>query len=171
MRLFIAVLFNDSILNELTGLQNYWRNIGVRGNFTPLQNLHLTLSFIGEYGTPDSVLDVMSTVPFSPFSVRLDGIGNFDDLFWVGIAKNTGLTGYVNRLRKSLAENGIPYDRKRFSPHITLVRRAVLNCGVNDILKKVPIGSMEVKSISLMSSTRGKNGMIYTQIGSIEAIR
>lgn len=167
MRLFIAVEFDESVRDALTKLQSEWKAMGMRGNFTPPANLHLTLAFIGDYGNPDRILDIMNSVPFSPFSIRLDGVGNFDDLYWAGIAPNKELSGYVNRIRNELANNGIPYDKKRFSPHITLVRRAILNCPVENLLQKPPCAEMEVTTVSLMSSTRGKNGMIYTKVGEI----
>lgn len=169
MRLFIAIEFNEEILQALTKLQSEWKVLGVRGNVTPVQNLHLTLAFIGEYGNPTAVLEAMNSVAFNAFNVRLDGIGSFRDLYWAGIAENVALTNYVRRLRKALAEHSIPYDRKRFSPHITLVRRATFNGSIEELLKSPPAGEMEVKSISLMSSSRGKNGMIYTRVGDVEA--
>lgn len=169
MRLFIAIEFDEEILQSLTKLQSEWKVLGVRGNFTPVQNLHLTLAFIGEYGNPNAVLEAMNSVPFAPFSISLDGIGTFRDIYWAGILENNALSNYVRRLRRALAENAIPYDRKRFSPHITLVRRAEFNKSIEELLKNPPVGEMEVKSVSLMSSTRGKNGMIYTRVGDIEA--
>ena len=169
MRLFIAIQFEEDILQALAKLQSEWKNLGMQGHAAPPQNLHLTLAFIGEYGNPDAVLDAMATVPFPRFSLRLDGIGNFGDFYWAGIAENKALTGYVQRLRRALAEHNIPYDRKRFSPHITLIRKAVFHDSVDRLLRNPPTDSMEVASIALMSSTRGKNGMIYTRIGSVEA--
>lgn len=169
MRLFIAIEFDEEILQALTKLQSEWKVLGVRGNFTPVQNLHLTLAFIGEYGNPNAVLEAMNSVSFAPFSISLDGIGTFRDIYWAGIAANDALSNYVRRLRRALAENNIPYDRKKFSPHITLVRRAEFNRSIEDLLKNPPAGEMEVKSVSLMSSTRGKSGMIYTKVGGVEA--
>lgn len=169
MRLFIAIEFDEEILQALTKLQSEWKVLGVRGNFTPVQNLHLTLAFIGEYGNPNAVLEAMNSVSFAPFSISLDGIGTFRDIYWAGISANDALSNYVRRLRRALAENNIPYDRKKFSPHITLVRRAEFNRSIEDLLKNPPAGEMEVKSVSLMSSTRGKSGMIYTKVGGVEA--
>lgn len=169
MRLFIAIEFDEEILQALTKLQSEWKVSGVRGNFTPVQNLHLTLAFIGEYGNPNAVSEAMNSVSFAPFSINLDGIGTFRDIYWAGIAANDALSNYVRRLRRALAENNIPYDRKKFSPHITLVRRAEFNRNIEDLLKNPPNGEMEVKSVSLMSSTRGKSGMIYTKVGGVEA--
>ena len=169
MRLFIAIEFDENILQGLTDLQAEWKILGVRGNFTPVQNLHLTLAFIGEYGNANFVSEAMNSVSFDPFSISLDGIGTFRDIFWAGIQENNALSNYVRRLRRALAENAIPYDKKRFSPHITLVRRAEFNRSIEELLKNPPKGDMEVKSVSLMSSTRGKNGMIYTKVGGVEA--
>ena len=169
MRLFIAIEFDEEILQALIKLQSEWKVLGVRGNFTPAQNLHLTLAFIGEYGNPNAVLEAMHSVSFAPFSINLDGIGTFRDIYWAGIAANDALSNYVRRLRRILAEYSIPYDRKRFSPHITLVRKAEFNGTIEELLKSPPNGEMEIKSVSLMSSTRGKSGMIYTKVGGVES--
>ena len=169
MRLFIAIQFTEEILTALTKLQTEWSALGMRGHAAQRQNLHLTLAFIGEYGDPDRVLEVMDSVPFTPFSLNLDGIGNFGDLYWAGIAPSEALNAYVKRLRRALAANGIPYDKKRFAPHITLVRRAEFHGKQELLLKNPPQGSMGVSEISLMSSTRGKNGMIYTAVGRVSS--
>lgn len=170
MRLFIAIEFNEEILQALTDLQTEWKVSGVRGNVTSSQNLHLTLAFIGEYENPNAVLKAMNSVTFAAFNLRLDGIGSFRDLYWAGLAENDALENYVRQLRKALSDYSIPYDKKKFSPHITLVRRAEFNGSIEELLKKSPCGEMEVKSVSLMSSTRGKNGMIYKKVGSVESV-
>ena len=72
----------------------------------------------------------------------------------------------MRRLRRALAEADIPFDRKKFSPHITIIRRG------KGSLADVPEGeidqyfgaSMTVDHISLMRSDRGKSGMIYTEL-------
>ena len=124
MRLFIAIQFDDSIIDALTGFQSKLREQGVKGNFTSEENLHLTLAFIGDYNDPEAVLDAMEASNFRPFDISLDGVGHFGDLFWMGLADNPALHAYVKRLRHCLADAGIPFDKKRFSPHITLIRRA-----------------------------------------------
>jgi len=164
MRLFIAVQFNEAIIKELLKLQEYWYVIGMRGHFAPLLNLHLTLAFIGEYKDPDYVAETLETVKFSPFSLQLDGVGNFNDLYYAGIRKNDEMSNSVKRIRRALADNNIPYDRKRFAPHITLIRSAIYDGKTENLTKQPPKGEMIVDSFALMSSTRGKNGMIYTPL-------
>ena len=127
MRLFLAVHFNEEILAALEETQALLKRRGLRGRYAPPENLHLTLAFIGEYPDPDRVLEVMDALEFDPFPLTLEGFGRFGDLWWAGLAPSEPLNALVRRLRRALAENGIPFDRKRFSPHITLVRKGVFD--------------------------------------------
>lgn len=169
MRLFLAISLEGSIQQALLTLQEQWTSLGVKGHFVPSENLHLTLAFIGEYGNPDAVMDAISSVSFRPFAIHLDGAGNFHDTYWAGIATNEALFSCVRRIRRALAEQNIPYDRKKFAPHITLVRKAEFTGHMETLLKRLPSEKMEVHEISLMRSDRGKNGMIYTRIDGIAA--
>ena len=86
----------------------------------------------------------------------------------VSIARNPGLESYVRRLRRALAENGIPFDKKNFKAHITLVRRAVLKNGLpENLLKESGLDTTDADTVKLFQSTQGKHGMIYTALGSI----
>ena len=164
MRLFVAIPLDQAVRNSLINLQNDLFTLGVRGNYTSEENLHITLAFIGEYPEPDAVMDALSSVSFSPIPIALDGIGSFGDLWWAGISGSPALEAVSRRVRRALAENGIPFDRKRFSPHITLLRKANM--------PKIPPAElhpaeMTADRIVLFRSDRGKNGMIYTELGSI----
>ena len=162
MRLFVAIRLSDGLREALACVQESLRRQGVRGNYTPVENLHLTLAFIGEYPDALEALEVVRSVPFEPFELRLQGIGAFGDLWWVGLERSEPLAACVRGLRHALAGAGIPFDRKRFSPHITLVRRAV--CAADMPGVAVPPASMTAGRAALMHSRRGKNGMIYTEI-------
>ena len=149
----------------LVEAQNAMYDRGVRGSFSPEENLHLTLAFIGDYPASEPVLDALSTLRFSPFPLNLDGLGCFGDLWWAGVKESPALAALARRVRRALAEGEIPFDRKRFAPHITLLRRATKSAAG---LRLSPAG-MTVQRVSLMRSDRGRNGMIYTELGSVEA--
>lgn len=167
MRLFIAINLSDAMKDALSSAQEEMYGKGVRGNFTPRENMHLTLAFIGEYPDKEKVMDALSSVTFSSFTISLTGMGCFRDLWWAGMEESAPLAAVVRRIRRALAENDIPFDRKRFSPHITLIRKASgMIPGIQ--VEKV---SMPVERISLMRSDRGKRGMIYTEIGEIRSGR
>ena len=169
MRLFIAIQLNDEVRESVRETQDAFRRQGVRGNYTPAENLHLTLAFIGEYGDPDSVLDAMETVRFSPFSLIMEKTGCFGDLWWTGFADSKPLDNLVRNLRHALADAGIPFDKKKFKAHCTILRRAAY--AKSDSLPRIDAApvSMQAERISLMQSTRGRYGMIYTELGSVWA--
>ena len=165
MRLFIAILLPDEMKTALIEAQNAMYERGLRGNYSPEENLHLTLAFIGDFPAAEPVLDALSTVTFTPFALTLEGIGRFGDLWWAGLRDSAALNAVARRVRRALAGKNIPFDRKRFSPHITLVRKASRDAaGIG-----IEPASMKVEAISLMRSDRGKRGMIYTELGRIEA--
>ena len=166
MRLFIAIQLSSEMKDALHDAQRAMYDRGVRGNYSPEENLHLTLAFIGEYPNAEPVMDALSGVTFTPFELALDGVGCFGDLWWAGLRENAALTAVVRRVRRALAASGIPFDRKRFSPHITLIRKASRDAAGIPITPE----TMTVRTILLMSSKRGRNGMIYTEIDTIEAI-
>ena len=165
MRLFVAVNLSDEMKDALISAQDAMYDRGVRGSYTPEENMHLTLAFIGDYPDAGPVLDALSAVSFTPFDIALEGMGCFGDLWWAGIAESAPLASVVRRVRRALAENAIPFDRKRFSPHITLIRRA---SGKLPGIELRP-ASMTVGAVSLMRSDRGRNGMIYPELGAREA--
>ena len=165
MRLFIAILLSDELKDALLAAQNELYDRGVRGNYTPEENLHLTLAFIGDYPDADRVLEALSGVSFAPFELALEGMGCFGDLWWAGLRDSAPLEALARRIRRALAEREIPFDRKRFSPHITLIRRA---SGKLPGLPPRP-AAMTVRAVSLMKSERGKRSMLYTELGAIEA--
>ena len=166
MRLFIAIELSDEMKDSLLAVQNDLYDMGVRGNYTPEENMHLTLAFIGEYPDAQPVLDALSALSFPPFDISLEGLGCFGDLWWAGISESAPLFSVVRRVRRVLAESDIPFDRKHFSPHITLIRRA---SGKMPEIRLQP-AAMTVRTISLMRSDRGRSGMIYTELGTVDAI-
>ena len=158
MRLFIAIELIDRVKDELCMIQKRIKLQGMKGNFTVRENMHLTLAFIGEYSDPEQVSDVV----YDPMKIALDGFGCFKDLYWIGIKEDKGLIENVKRIRKALSDNDIPFDRKKFVPHITLVRNMEYD---KNLPSDCPFpAAMDVEYISLMRSDRGKKGMIYTPI-------
>lgn len=164
MRLFIAIKFNDEIKNALLSMQEQLKSANIRGNYTKPENLHLTLAFIGEYSDPGYVTETLEQVRFKPFELKLDGIGSFGRLWWAGLSASVELHNTAAQIRHFLADADIPFDKKKFSPHITLIREP--NKPAMPAIE-VPDASMTVGEIALMRSERGRSGMIYTEIGKI----
>ena len=162
MRLFAAIQLSDEMKKTIAGTLHELKQAGVGGSYVPLQNLHLTLAFIGETDNPAAVKEALKTISIKPFRLSLSDMGSFGDLLWVGVKGNQGLSAAAKSVRDALDAAGIDYDRKKFSPHITIVRKASGN------RKPVPApkGEMMVKKISLMKTTFRDGKPIYSEIGS-----
>ena len=159
MRLFVAIQLTDEMRSSVTGTMHSLKRAGVKGSYVPTQNLHLTLAFIGETKEAEDVKTALQTVSVKPFRLSFSEMGTFGDLLWVGIKGNQGLNKLARDVRAALDEAGIPYDRKKFVPHITIIRRMAGKW------KQVPApkGEMMVKSISLMKSVEKDGRRVYIE--------
>ena len=165
MRMFIAIQPSPGFRAALEGLQERLQEAGVTGKYREPDGLHLTLAFIGEW--PEDVTELLPAVQ-KPFSITLSHLGVFPEanVLWAGIEPCEELDRLAKQVRHSLADAGVPFDRKNFNPHITLVRKPSVpeKTVLSEI--KVPKVSMIVDDVCLYRSDRGKNGMVYTVIGS-----
>ena len=165
MRLFVGIRPSDEFRTALALLQDRLRAAGVTGRYLDPACLHMTLAFIGEW--PEDVTNVLPEAG-RPFSLTLSCLGYFPEakVLWAGVEKSEALERLAGRVRHCLAEAGIPFDPKRFNPHITLVRKPSVPAGVIVSEIGIPSAVMEVEEVCMYRSDRGKNGMVYTVIGS-----
>ena len=174
MRLFVAVCLSREMKDEISGTIRSLKKSGVRGRYVPVDNLHMTLAFIGETDDVEKVEEALSKVRWEPFFLSLSGMGNFGDIVWIGSGENKALSAAAAGVRAALEEAGIPYDRKKFVPHITLIRRASGNWrqvseNRQQALAKLPASKkqMRVDRISLMKSEEIDGRRVYTEVFAI----
>jgi len=95
---------------------------------TRIDDLHLTLAFIGKLGDEDAfaVADAIANVRFRPFTWRLDTLGFFGDagVVWLGAPRKPvkPVMALADRARAVLDRFDLDYDRRPFAPHVTLLR-------------------------------------------------
>lgn len=166
MRLFIAIVFPDDVVDRLSRLRDAIHDEAESGTFVSRENLHLTLEFLGECRSRECRLakEAMEAVHASPFSIVLDRTGFFQrpdgDIWWVGAGKSRELQDLHAALSSALSERGFMTERKKFRPHVTLGRRVVTRfCAGSIEAIRVSVASM-----TLMLSERGDKGMIYTPL-------
>ena len=164
MRLFTAIQPSPGFQAALEDLQERLCSAGVTGRFREPDGLHLTLAFIGEW--PEDITEILPPIQ-KPFSITLSRLGLFPEanVLWAGIDPCEELDHLAAQVRHCLADEGIPFDRKKFYPHITLARKPSVPNGV--VLSEIPVPrvSMIVDEVCLYRSDPGKNGMAYTVIG------
>ena len=161
MRLFIAIRLSDEIKKALVTCMHDLKKQGVEGNYVPAQNLHMTLAFLGEYDDPAKVKEVIRKVPLPEFRLALSEKGNFGNILWAGVKGNQKLKTYVKDLRAALAAEGIPFDKEKFVPHITLIRKVSAK---KPYQVHLPKADMTVKKASLMRSEQKNGKMVYKEL-------
>ena len=161
MRLFIAIRLSDEMKKALVTCMHDLNKQGVEGNYVPAQNLHMTLAFLGEYDDPSKVKEVIRKVPLPEFRLALSEKGNFGNILWAGVKGNQKLKTYVKDLRAALAAEGIPFDKEKFVPHITLIRKVSAK---KPYQVHLPKADMTVKKASLMRSEQKNGKMVYKEL-------
>jgi 2'-5' RNA ligase len=174
MRLFIAINLNDEMKDSLAETISDLRCAARRGRYTPRENLHLTLVFIGETDRAGDILDVMEEVGEESFgeliTLTLSGAGVFrgrgGDLHWVGVENTPELKRLVKALEAGLRDIGFNIEKRRFTPHITIGREITIDQEAGPVIK-VRIAMMQADRISLMRSDRVEGRLVYTEIASV----
>lgn len=122
--LFYALWPDDTTRTALLNLQAH-----IRGRHIRYANLHLTLAFLGAQADPPMPVlrTVLKECRADPFTLRIDRLGFFakNRIAWAGAhTVPSALTALHDRLTRSLESHGIGFDKKNFTPHITLARNA-----------------------------------------------
>lgn len=171
MRTFIAIELEEEVKDHLAEVQAETQKLCRKGNFTPKENFHLTLHFLGEVeeGDLEYLQDAMYETARRnrPFTLTLEKIGFFPrgnkGILWAGLEKSTHLQRLFSTLEKSLEQQGFARERKGLSPHITLGREVEPHRSFLDVQKSVRVEPMKlaVKSIALMESVRKGPKLVY----------
>lgn len=162
MRLFVAIDLSLNMKKSLVNTMHDFKVKGLKGNFTPSQNLHLTLCFIGETKDKELIIEALKPIKYKPFKLATADLDNFSDLLYVGTRGGQAINTLVADIKNALKDAGISFDDQKFVPHVTLVRKAT---GMS-FKQKVPKSEMMVKKISLMKSENVKGKVVYTEIWS-----
>jgi len=167
-RLFVAVQLPADVREELMLIAS-----GVPGaHWTEEDNLHLTIRFLGEVdGTKARDLaTALRRLEIPPFELTLSGIGFFPprgeaEVLWMGVEKSEPLEHLRQRVDSTATRLGIPQDRKRWVPHVTLAR---LHDAPRTRLQWFAAGqnlwksrAFQVQAMVLMSSTLRPSGAVY----------
>lgn len=164
-RLFVAIDPSQPIRDHLAmlccGLPS--------ARWTPPEQFHLTLSFIGEVdgSTFLDIREALTEITVPPFSLQLQGVGFFPPrgqprILWAGIEKSEPLHLLQRKITTRLFHLGLEPDNRKFSPHITLARLQQTPAAKvgkylqnNGLFRSLPF---LVDQFSIYSSVLGRSG-------------
>ncbi|HKM29756.1 MAG TPA: RNA 2',3'-cyclic phosphodiesterase [Bacilli bacterium] len=158
MRLFLGIKPDKKALLNLQKMIKTLQAQGVSGNYTDINNIHLTLAFIGETADEKTIKTAMEEIVQECFFLKINKIKRFKDMLILEIEKTEELQKLQEGLARELFEKGFNIEKRDFYPHITLVREANKNLEWDlDICS-------EVRSYELFSSERINGKIKYTVI-------
>jgi 2'-5' RNA ligase len=122
LRLFAALPVPEEIALRLTALQK-----GVPGaNWRSAEVMHITLAFFGEVGdaTAEELDSGLAGIRCKPFDMAIKGAGHFGRatprILWMGVEPHPSLLLLANSCERAARRIGIPVEKRRFSPHVTM---------------------------------------------------
>jgi len=134
MRLFVAIELSDEARTAVARCQSKLarQDNDSRVRWTPSQNVHLTIRFLGEVPEAE-VVSVSQAVESStnavpPFSMRIDNVGCFPTrgkvrIVWVGIEENSGaMARLAAKTESEIVAAGFPPESRPYRPHVTIGR-------------------------------------------------
>ena len=173
IRLFIALEIPGEIRNLIVNERKKIIESGMR--WEPVEKLHLTLKFIGNFDenlVEELAISLSFIENFHSFNVSLSGYGFFfvrksPKILWLGLSTDDNLFKLVSDLNKHLVKFKIPVEEKMFKPHLTLLR--VPRDGDSDLLNlfrgiKVPEKSFIADHVILYKSELSPKGSKYTPL-------
>jgi 2'-5' RNA ligase len=188
MRLFVAIELPDEVKHQLAEALSNLERQAETGHFVPVENLHLTLAFIGETKRVDVAAEAMRTGVESwqrdvwahgqaageSTGIRLSGIGSFKSkgrgadrgahTWWVGIEDNPALVALAGEITQALRDAGFSLEKRTFKPHITLARGVRTATLVSLSIPPIDVPALKV---SLMKSDLSGDKPKYTAIASV----
>ena len=164
----VRVFYNDDQVKKLP----------VR--WTAMQNLHLTLQFLGdtEEKRVSQIKGILDNIlpPHHAEQLTLTGVGAFPNpssprIIWIGFDKNDYLMKMQQLLTHSLETAGFEVDRKRYRPHLTLGRvreNSVFPSNalqhLESITGKMNFASSPLDRVTLYESILRPGGPVYSAV-------
>ena len=139
-------------------MQNFNKNKFI-GNYTDINNIHITLNYLGEIRDDqvDIVKNIIEERKNRTFEITIKRIKTLKDMIILEIALTDELLVLQKDLEEELMDKGFKLEKRRYYPHITLIRETNLV-----IDKPIEINN-KVDAIELFSSERKFGKIIYIE--------
>jgi len=171
LRTFISIDFPSEIIREIARIQSIIDKQNFTGKLTELENLHITLKFLGEVDqkTLEKVKFSLRGIKFPILNLKLSQVGTFNykgkpRIAWIKV------TGNIFELQKKIDESLSDMFPKedRFMSHLTIARIKYVKNKKDFIEYVSKIKNKQIKftvnNFKLKSSELKPEGPVYTTL-------
>ncbi len=182
IRTFIAIKLPEKILSSVKEIQNGFKSQGIRAKWVKVENIHITIKFLGDIKITD-VEKIIRSITLAakeskPITLSVKGAGVFPGVkrprvIWAGITGEiSDLLDLQDRVEKNLEAIGFPKESRPFKGHLTIGRIK----GKTDAKKLVyameqfkgfESESFMADHIFLIKSELKQSGAVYTDLSSV----
>jgi 2'-5' RNA ligase len=185
MRLFLGIDLPDSVASATAAIADDLRSRFAKAaprtslRWVPVENLHVTVWFLGEVREPDADSLVEALRPalgLAPFTLRVAGAGVFPRsgaprVAWLGLPEGRPeLTAVFDRLRPRLVSRGFEPETRPYDPHLTIARVKDVPrqeiAAVRGILEETnaDAGGCRIDAVTLFRSQTSPRGSQYERL-------
>lgn len=183
MRTFIAVDIDEDIKKAvgdiISRLKKGIQFTGAFPSWVPVENMHLTMKFLGE--VDEGILPKINeslrgiSAEFQPFDITLEKIGVFPNkkaprVIWIGIKQGKEQLALLQqKIEFEMELLGFTPENREFSPHLTLARIKSMRGveGMMDVIfshSNYLAGTCSIKELIIYRSVLQKTGAVYTPL-------
>ena len=139
-RVFIGIPIGHIIKSILPSLKSTIPSSRDIIRWVPPENIHLTLSFLGniyDKEIPNIVQSLENCITSKYFKIKIESTGvfpsaNFPKILWIGIGKGADdLTSLQQDIEISVSKFKGIYRKEKFMPHITIARIRRSRCKID----------------------------------------
>jgi len=188
MRLFAAIELDETTRADIAGeqrrLANALRDQRSSAKWVRVEQIHLTVAFLGEVGPPlaDAIVAAFGQ-PISaggPFDLTFAGLGMFPPhgpprVLWVGVQAGLVEVNLVERIVvERLTALGVRLDERPYHPHLTLARwrdsRPRDRRAVAALQHDRVVARTTADAVTLFQSRVSSSGSTYTALSRAQLI-
>jgi RNA 2',3'-cyclic 3'-phosphodiesterase len=147
--------------------------------WTPSENLHVTIRFIGNVDRPvvEALADVLTSRPPAAFELDLGDLGTFGRgrvvrVVWIGLRAGTdAASALAAQVEAECVRAGLPAEQRAFQAHLTLARaRSRDGARLPDLPPTPRLNPWRADQLILYSSRLTRAGSIYEVIRTLSLL-
>jgi 2'-5' RNA ligase len=130
IRTFLALIIPDHVKDYLFEQRRELIDDDINFRWEPKEKIHVTLKFIGEINEeilPDLISDLIFLESFNKIKCEINKFGFFfhndiPRILWASLIVDPAINEIMRKLDDKLSLYGIKKEKRRFKPHLTLLR-------------------------------------------------